>query len=211
MPDGESNEPRPGEFEERQEESPLFLAPERPEDRAKWKRLISGDRPKSQGWLQRRMPSDHKTRQRYLTYAVGLLIVVGGALGALIATAVTSGNGDAGAGSVAAADTAADTTVVETAAADTTSRYEQLAASLDTAIASYQGLGGSAPDASPSCDELARRYRLVDDGFVALAAHIRSREDADVTTRMQERFRELLRRVEEVNADFDASGCPRPE
>lgn len=207
MPDRDSNEPGPGEFEGRREESPLFLAPERPEDRAKWKQLISGDRPKAQGWLQRRMPSDHKTRQRYLTYAVGLLIVVGGVLGALIATAVTSGNGDAGAGSVAAADTAA----VETAAADTASRFEQLAASLDTAIASYQGLGGSAPDASPTCDDLARRYRLVDDGFVALAAHIRGLEDADVTTRMQERFRELLRLVEEVNADFDASGCPRPE
>ena len=207
MPDGESNEPGPGEPEERQEESPLFLAPERPEDRAKWKQLIGGERSSSQGWIQEWLPSDHRTRQRYLTYAVGLLIVIGGALGALIATAVSSGDGGSGAGGVAAADTM----VVETAAADTASRFEQLAASLDTAIASYQDLGESAAGASPDCDSRARRYRLVDDGFIALAAHIRSMADADVTARMQERFRELLRRVEEVNADFDASGCPRPE
>lgn len=147
-------------------------------------------------------------RRKLLLYALGLVLVTAAIGGAWTATDWLRGYAGGADGSPASSD---DTVVADrSAAADSVTRFRALADSLEGSLDDYGALTGSPAAGTPDCESLARRYRAVDEAFVTLAVHLRGLDDGDVSSRMEDRFQSLLGRVEDVNADFDASGCPRP-
>jgi hypothetical protein len=88
-------------------------------------------------------------------------------------------------------------------------QFDALADSLDHAIRNF---GDRAQDFALqrlTCRGLAFGYRSTDDAFIALANRYRGVRDALDPVRAA-RYRSLVGQMEQVNATFDQSRCPRP-